>query len=83
MHNVRAKINPVSGSLHLAHPLSKPEYGSIIGIDAVPDNVTPAEAVRQAERCAFFHAESTPFDAPTLVTWEQIADKPQGTIIRF
>jgi hypothetical protein len=82
MKHVNCKINGIADALTLGHPMAKADHGSTIRICDVPDEIPIGEALREADRIAFWHANTTSCHRPRTVAWDRIKGAPTGTIIR-
>ena len=72
-----------NGGIHPAHPMAKPEFGKIMRITDIPDDVAMDTVLQKADGCAFWHSATTAPFAPTVVAWDKIKDSIQGSIVRF
>ena len=78
-------VNPIyciADALTLGHPMAKAEHGGTFRICDVPDEIPIGEALREADRIAFWYADTSSSHRPTTVAWDRIMNAPTGTIIR-
>lgn len=82
MHNIRAKISSATGGLHLANPLAKPDAGNIIAVNDIPDEVSPADALRQLGRIVLWPAAGDS-SKPAVLNWDRVQGLAQGALLRY